>query len=52
MGTYHDMCAHWDRANLSQRRAVVTAVLDKVIVHPATVYGRFDPDRLEPVWRA
>jgi hypothetical protein len=32
----------------------VTAVLESVIVHPATVMGRnrFDSDRLVPVWRA
>jgi hypothetical protein len=37
---------------LPQRRAVVIDVLDKVIVHPATVRNRFDSDRLEPLWRA
>jgi hypothetical protein len=33
---------------------VITAVLEEVMVHPATVMGRnrFDPDRLQPVWRA
>jgi hypothetical protein len=33
---------------------VITAVLAKVMVHPAAVLGRnrFDSDRLQPVWRA
>lgn len=52
VGTYEEMLGRWERANNSQRRAVVTAVLDKVIVHPATARNRFDPDRLEPLWRA
>jgi site-specific DNA recombinase len=53
VGTYADMLARWTGANVSQRRAVVTAVLEKVMVHPATVMGRnrFDSDRLDPVWR-
>ncbi|MGB6164183.1 MAG: hypothetical protein WBF75_16745 [Pseudonocardiaceae bacterium] len=42
------------QSSASQRRAVVTAVLESVIVHPATVIGRnpVDSDRLEPRWRA
>ncbi|MCA1702554.1 MAG: recombinase family protein [Actinobacteria bacterium] len=49
VGTYEEMCVRWDAANVSQRRAVVTAVLDKVLVHPAR--NRIDPDRLERLWR-
>ncbi len=54
VGTYADMLARWIGANVSQRRAVITAGLEKVMVHPAMVMGRnrFDPDRLQPVWRA
>jgi DNA invertase Pin-like site-specific DNA recombinase len=53
VGTVEEMRARWDVSNVSQRLAVVTAVLEKVRVHPATVMGRnrFDSDRLEPVWR-
>jgi site-specific DNA recombinase len=53
VGTLDDMAARWEGSNTSQRRAVVAAVLEKVIVHPATVMGRnlFDSDRLEPLWR-
>jgi hypothetical protein len=42
------MLGRWERANNSQRRAVITAVLEKVIVQPAVI----DPDRLKPVWRS
>jgi site-specific DNA recombinase len=54
VGTLEEMTARWNGANTSQRRAVITSVLEKVMVHPATVMGRnrFDSDRLEPVWRA
>jgi site-specific DNA recombinase len=54
VGTYDDMRVRWEAANTSQRRAVITAVIDRVVVAPATGAGRnrFDPDRLQPVWRA
>jgi DNA invertase Pin-like site-specific DNA recombinase len=54
VGTVQDMAARWEASNTSQRRAVITAVLEKVMVHPAAVMGRnrFDSDRLEPIWRA
>ncbi len=53
VGTYQEMLPRWEASNVSQRRAVVTAVLDKVIVRSATVLGRnrVDSDRLDPVWR-
>jgi hypothetical protein len=43
----------WEGLSLPRRRAVISAVLDRIIVHPA-VRGRntFDPQRLEPIWRA
>ena len=52
LGTLEDMVTRWETANTSQRRAVIAAVLEKVVVHPATVMGRnrFDSDRLEPIW--
>jgi hypothetical protein len=54
VGPAQEMARRWELGNLSQRRAVLTAVLDKVVVHPAAVAGRnrFDSDRLEPVFRA
>jgi site-specific DNA recombinase len=44
--------ATWANLPLSRQRAIVAAVLDRAIVRPA-VRGRtrFDPDRIEPVWR-
>jgi site-specific DNA recombinase len=53
VGTYQEMLPRWEASNVSQHRAVVTAVLDKVIVRSATVLGRnrVDSDRLDPVWR-
>jgi site-specific DNA recombinase len=42
----------WADVPLTRQRAIVAAVLDRAIVRPA-VRGRtrFDPDRIEPVWR-
>jgi hypothetical protein len=52
IGPMEVMRTRWETSNISQRRAVVTAVLEKVMVHPATGHGnRFDPTRLERVWR-
>lgn len=48
VGTAQEMRERWERCNVSQRRAVVTAVLEGVIVYSATT--RRD-DRLLPVWR-
>lgn len=50
-GTLEEMRTRWDAGNVSQRRAVTTAVLNKVIVHPGVMGNRFDPNRLEPLWR-
>jgi hypothetical protein len=43
----------WDERGLDWRRAVVDAVLEKILVHPA-VKGRnfFDPSRVELVFKA
>jgi site-specific DNA recombinase len=53
IGTYAEMADHWESSNTSQRRALISATLDRVMVHPATVRGRnrFDSGRLEPLWR-
>jgi hypothetical protein len=42
----------WPGLNLNRQRAIATALLDRVTVQPA-VPGRakFDPARIEPVWR-
>ncbi|MGH3547084.1 MAG: recombinase family protein [Pseudonocardiaceae bacterium] len=54
IGTVAEMKRRWETSNLSQRRAVITAALEKVVVHPAPVMGRnrFDSARLELVWQA
>jgi DNA invertase Pin-like site-specific DNA recombinase len=43
----------WEGLSLHRRRAAISALLDRIIVHPA-VRGRnkFDKERLEPIWRA
>ncbi|MHB1554310.1 MAG: recombinase family protein [Acidimicrobiales bacterium] len=50
-GTYDEMLMKWEALSVSQRRAVVAAVLDRVDVHPARPGVRWDPDRFVPVWR-
>jgi len=43
----------WRDLPLTRQRAIIAAVLDRAVVRPAR-RGRtvFDPDRIEPVWRA
>jgi hypothetical protein len=42
----------WPNLDVSQRREVVGAHLQAVLVRPAhTKGGRFNPERVEPVWR-
>lgn len=52
VGDYDDLRARWDALNVSQRRALVGAVLDRVDVQPANPRKRWDPDRFQPRWRA
>lgn len=50
-----DLRAAWDGMDLDRRRAIVQAVIDRVAVHPfrgPKGSPRFDPDRIEIVWRA
>jgi hypothetical protein len=50
IGTLDEMRARWDAANNSQRRAVISAAVERIVVSPATPpRSRFD--RLEPIWR-
>jgi DNA invertase Pin-like site-specific DNA recombinase len=42
----------WSGLGLAERRAIVLAVVDRVVVRTTSVRGRFDPERVEVVWRA
>lgn len=44
--------ALWGSADLSWRRSLVAAVVDRVIVHRSSRNGSFDPSRLEVRLRA
>lgn len=46
------MRLRWDDMGNGQRAAVVAAVVEKIIVHPADPRRRWDPDRFEILWRA
>jgi site-specific DNA recombinase len=42
----------WAEMNLTRQQQIVGALLDHVVVGPARRgYNRFDPSRLDPVWR-
>jgi DNA invertase Pin-like site-specific DNA recombinase len=42
----------WDRLDTDGRRAVIGNVIEKVTIRPASGPGtKFDPARIEPVWR-
>lgn len=41
----------WEGLSTSRRRAVIDALVERVVVRPANGGGKFRPERLEPVWR-
>lgn len=47
-----DLRTTWNEMPLSRKRAVLSALVEHVVINPA-VRGRnrFDPDRVDPVWR-
>lgn len=45
-----DVRALWPDLDIERRRAVLAAVVDRVVVHRARVKGKFDPDRLRIEW--
>lgn len=50
---YDALRARWDAADLVWRRELVSTVIERVIVHPARRgYNRFDPTKVEVVWRS
>lgn len=42
--------AGWESMNLERQHAIIRAVLDYATIQPATKPGRFDPERIIPVW--
>jgi site-specific DNA recombinase len=47
-----DIKGDWPSLEVEQRRAIIQSVLDAVVVKPAArTGGRFDPSRVEVVWR-
>jgi hypothetical protein len=46
-----DVHKAWDKLGVDRRRAVLEALIDRVVVGPATTPGRFSPDRVDVVWR-
>ena len=48
-----DTRAAWEAASLDRQRAVLAALIDRIVIEPAERQGqRFDPDRLAVDWRA
>jgi DNA invertase Pin-like site-specific DNA recombinase len=41
----------WGALDADRRRAVLNALIDRVVVKPATAPGRFTPDRIDVEWR-
>lgn len=52
IGNAEALRATWADLPLTRQRAIVAAVLDRAVIAPALRgRSRFDPDRVEPVWR-
>jgi hypothetical protein len=41
----------WDAMELDERRTLLEAIIERVVVRPAKVRSRFDPGRVEVEWR-
>nr|WP_275404223.1 recombinase family protein [Pseudonocardia acidicola] len=52
VGAASNMAERWERLNISQRRAIIGAVLRSVTVHPANPRVKWDVTRFEPEWIA
>lgn len=52
LGSAEDMAGRWDAMNMSQRRALVSAVLQRIDVNPADPKKRWDRDRFGWIWKA
>jgi hypothetical protein len=53
VGNASELRERWASLDLTRQHAIIAAVLDHVVVSPATRqgYNKFDPTRLVPVWR-
>ena len=52
VGNATSLRQEWDGLNLSRQHAIVAAVLDHVVIAaPSVSGGKFDPTRVQPVWR-
>lgn len=53
LGTFEDMSQRWEKTlNDSQRRAIISATVHKIVVHPSNPRKKWDPDRFEFDWVA
>jgi len=54
VGNSEDLRQRWESLNLTRQVAIVKAVIDHLVISPATVPGRkgLDPARVQPIWRA
>jgi site-specific DNA recombinase len=53
VGGGDELRTRWAELNLSRQVAIVKAVVDHIVIHPATLVGRrgLDPDRVQAIWR-
>ena len=51
VGNGNALRAQWDELNLSRQHAIIAAVLDHAVIAPVPRGGRFDPRRVDPIWR-
>lgn len=51
-GTPDDLLRRWRAQNVSQRRALVGAIVERINVRTADPRKRWDPERFEVIWRA
>jgi DNA invertase Pin-like site-specific DNA recombinase len=48
----HDPQKLYKALDMDERRAVIAALIDRLVIHPARAQGvRFDVGRVEPIWR-
>ena len=52
IGPLDEMAARWEKMNVSQQRAIISAVVRKITVKPANPRKKWDPDRFVFEWVA